>query len=137
MDLSKKLANEAIEAATIELQEESEIEEYGPTVEDYEMIDMEEEIDGTPTLFEDFMNEIIQNSSNVLQEDTNIGENPMEEAVIEIASNEGSNHTIEIDNGNCQIIDLSKTLANEAIQAATIELQEELEIEASMAQEQH
>ena len=93
------------------------------------MIDKEEEIDGTNTLFEDSMNEIIQNSSNELQEESNKEENPMQESVIAIASNEGSNQTIEIDNGEGQIIDLSKQLANEAIEAATIELQEELEME--------
>ena len=83
------------------------------------------------------MNEIIQNSSNEFQEEKNNEENAIQEAVIVIASNEGSNHTIEIDNGEGQIIDLSKQLANEAIEAATIELQEELEMEASTPQEQN
>ncbi len=95
------------------------------TEQDHEMIDKEEEIDGTNTLFEDSMNEIIQNSSNELHEESYEEENPMQEAVIVIVSNEGSNQTIEFDNVEGQIIDLSKKLANEAIEAATIELQEE------------
>ncbi|MCP4799000.1 MAG: hypothetical protein GY893_03540, partial [bacterium] len=144
--LSKEMADEAIKAATIELQKEFKVEERaklkycmenGSTVDDEEMIYILGENYETNALFEDSRNKIIQNASNDQQEELNIEENPMQEACIDIASNEGNNQTIEIDNGEGQIIDLSKQLANEAIEAATIELQKELEMEASTPQEQN